>query len=364
MTIPPVPGQSVTCRHRSNWQQGSRSHQDFCSQQDFKWRNAFTLVELLVVIAIIAVLVLMLLPAILAAREAARQARCTNNLKQIGLAVNNFESARRIFPPSRNATGGWSVHARLLPYLEEDHIEANIDYDLGYSIAPLVNGQKLSSLQIAVYNCPSEPNAVTRFKSGAPKHFPINYGMNFGVWFVWDPATGEGGEGAFYPESKLRQRHFSDGMSKTLCASEVKAYTSYVRNVAQPGEVPFPLSPDGLPSGGEQKMGPELGNNTGHTEWVDARTHQTGYTSTFTPNTVVRTSATGEYDIDWTNQQEGKSPTIRTYAAVTARSHHNGLVIAVAMDGSVRTVQDDVDRFVWRALSTRNGADEVPGDLN
>ena len=243
MTIPPVPGPSVTCRHRSDWQRGSRSHQDFCSQQDFKWRNAFTLVELLVVIAIIAVLVMMLLPAIQAAREAARRASCTNNLKQIGLAVNNFESARRIFPPSRNATGGWSVHARLLPYLEEDHIEASIDYDLGYSMAPLVNGQKLSSLQIAVYNCPSEPNAVTRFKSGAPKHFPVNYGMNFGVWFVWDPATGEGGEGAFYPESQLRHRHFSDGMSKTLCASEVKAYTSYVRNVAKPGKSLFRSRP-------------------------------------------------------------------------------------------------------------------------
>src|ERR1700712_2295589 len=103
-------------------------------------RRAFTLVELLVVIAIIGVLVALLLPAIQAAREAARRSQCKNNLKQIGLALHNFESARRSFPPGFtstpknnvvNAEGtgpGWGWGAHILPYLEESSLFQQIDF--------------------------------------------------------------------------------------------------------------------------------------------------------------------------------------------------------------------------------------------
>src|SRR4051812_10571613 len=91
-------------------------------------RPAFTLVELLVVIAIIGVLVALLLPAVQAARESARRSSCTNNLRQLALAMHNYENSRKAFPPSicwngSTAKGGnWSPYGRILPYLEENNI--------------------------------------------------------------------------------------------------------------------------------------------------------------------------------------------------------------------------------------------------
>jgi hypothetical protein len=97
-------------------------------------------------------------------------------------------------------------------------------------------------------------------------------------------------------------------------------------------------------------------DNTGHTEWVDGRCHQTGFTATFAPNTEVGCTLGGPaYDIDWTNMREGQSATVPTYATVTARSHHSGLVHVTFMDGSARSVADGVALEIWQALSTRSG---------
>src|SRR2546423_7031733 len=104
-------------------------------------RSAFSLLELLVVIAIIGVLVALLLPAVQAAREAARRMSCGNNLRQIGLGLQNFEAIFKCFPSSLRPTppdpngffSGWSVHAQILPYLEQANLYQNIDFDLPYS---------------------------------------------------------------------------------------------------------------------------------------------------------------------------------------------------------------------------------------
>src|SRR5262245_52183791 len=97
--------------------------------------RGFTLVELLVVIAIIGILIAVLLPAVQAAREAARRAQCKNNLKQLGLAVQGYASARKVFPPSvmiGPGRGAWSVQSRVLPFIEEYQVYKNIDFSLSY----------------------------------------------------------------------------------------------------------------------------------------------------------------------------------------------------------------------------------------
>ena len=319
--------------------------------------QGFTLVELLVVIAIIAILVLLLLPAINAAREAARRISCVNNVRQVGMALVNFESTFRRFPPSRTSQGGgWSAQARLLPFLEEEVLSDQIEFDTAYGDVYTLNGQRLSSYRINTYMCPSEPNDRVRLDSdGQPKYYPINYAANMGVWFVWDPGKRKGGDGVFYPDSWLQTRKIRDGLSKTMAFAEVKAYTGYERNAAVDGDLAIPTSPEELPAGGQAKYGKLVAKNTGHTEGVDGRAHQTGFTTTFTPNTDVSPSRTDGHDIDWTNQQEGKSDSVRTYAAVTARSHHPGVVNVVMLDGSTRAVADDVDLAIWRAASTRYG---------
>lgn len=318
-------------------------------------RTGFTLIELLVVIAIVGLLIALLLPAVQAAREAARRAACVNNLKQLGLALHNFENVNKVFPPSFGGPRGtdWSAQALLLPYLEQGSLYDNIDFTKGYSDVYLPNGARLSAHRVPIYVCPSEIRPRVKIENGNPVHFPINYGMNLGIWFVYDPVTRRSGEGAFRPYQTTSPAEIIDGLSQTLAAAEVKAYTPYFRNAAltpPPQTVPAPESLCTL--GGEFKK------DSGHTEWVDGRCHQTGMTAAFTPNTkILCTKGNQPYDVDWTNQQEGKSATVPTYAAVTARSYHPGVVNVLMLDGSVKPVAETVELQVWRALATRAGGE-------
>ena len=336
-------------------------------------RQAFTLVELLVVIAIIGVLVAMLLPAVQAAREAARRNQCLNNLKQLALAVHNYESGNRAYPASMywnkivgSALNHWSVQARILPFLEEQQIYDGINFNADYNVVTLPNSsQMLRTVRIAPYLCPSELNDTQRVSAaGAPDHYPLNYGMNMGVWLVYDPTTNKGGEGVFFPNSRMRQSAIRDGLSKTLMAAELKAYTPYYRNAASAAATVPADAATVCGYGGQAKMGPNLMDNSGHTEWVDGKSHQAGFTTTFTPNTpVLCTNGGKQYDVDFTNMREGSSATALTYAAVTSRSYHPSLVNVAYMDGSARSISDDIALDVWRALATRAGGEVVNGDL-
>ena len=331
---------------------------------------AFTLIELLVVIAIIGVLIGLLLPAVQQVREAARRLACGNNLKQLVLATHNYASANGHFPSSMRHTvgtafasnnGSWGVHGRILPYIEQGDVADQIDLEHPWDQGS--NGGVVATTRIDTFTCPSEVNLFFRTKNGANYVFPTTYGFNFGTWFIYDPATGAGGDGAFHPNSDYRSKVFTDGLSKTLMASEVWAFTAYVRNTADPG-ASFPASAPpttpaqmaALANGGQLKLGADTNSNTGHTEWPDGRVHHTGFTTTFPPNAVVPFSSSGtNYNIDYNSQQEGKSSTQKTYAAITARSYHGDLVNAAMIDGSVRQITGGIQPQIWRRLGTRQG---------
>jgi prepilin-type N-terminal cleavage/methylation domain-containing protein len=330
--------------------------------------QGFTLVELLVVIAIIGVLVALLLPAIQAARESARRTQCTNNLKQAALALHNFETSKGSYPPTMywdgivgDSSNDLSVWARILPFIEEQALAMNLS-PTSTEDQTMANGVPVQSVRIATYICPTDPNDQMKVNSnGTPNSYPMTYGVNLGPWLVFDPTGRTMPSGSFYPNSRLRHGHFTDGLSNTLLAAEVKMWTPYYAGPVSGATATIPADPSvicGL--GATPKMGPNVTDNKAHTEWGDGKCQQTGVTSTFPPNTKVSCNYNGmSYDVDFTNQREGGSLSVSSYAAITARSYHPDLVNAAMMDGSVRAIADGVDMSVWRAISTRNGAEIV-----
>ena len=328
-------------------------------------QTAFTLIELLVVIAIIGIMVGLLLPAVQAAREAARRMQCSNNLKQIGLACHNYQSAFKCFPPSAlvdlntNATGNngsWGVHGRILPYLEQGNVYESIDLSVAWDGQSSIDG-----LKISVYACPSDPGAdqVRTFSDSRPSLYPTTYGFNFGRWFVFDPSTRKVGDGMFCPNHFLDFRDCLDGSTHTLLAAEVKAWTPYRRNGG-------PVSTAIPGNQGEVEAVVASGvqfKNTGHTEWPDGRVHHTGFTVALTPNANVHYTEAGQLheQTDFNSWQEGKNGRAGnpTYAIITSRSYHQGLVKVAMLDGSIQSVTESIDQKLWHAMGTRNGHEVV-----
>src|SRR6476646_7604994 len=116
-------------------------------------RNGFTLIELLVVIAIIAILIALLVPAVQKVREAAARTQCQNNLKQIGLAIHGYHDGYKHLPPGSDSKG-ISVHAYILPYIEQDNIFKRVNFTASYSDPTNAIPE---TTQVPIFDCPSDP---------------------------------------------------------------------------------------------------------------------------------------------------------------------------------------------------------------
>lgn len=192
--------------------------------------TAFTLVELLVVIAIIATLIGLLLPAVQSVREAGRRTQCANHLKQVGLAIMNHESTKKIFPTGRatRAPDSYSWSFRLLPFLEEQSI-----FDAWVPDAPVYDARNSQSMRspVAGYYCPSHrgPAADRNFDNNNQAPLVLaagaggDYAANAGSWFMYASDTGmpDGRQaGPIFTFSKVRPSHVTDGLSKTFAVGE------------------------------------------------------------------------------------------------------------------------------------------------
>ena len=320
--------------------------------------RGFTLIELLVVIAIIGILVGLLLPAVQQAREAARRTQCKNNLKQVGLALHNYLDSYTRFAPVSVLPAGrtfepYSGHVRLLPYIEQANLASLIDWNVSseFTTNPLA-----AKTRVSIYMCPDEVNDRQRI-TPTLIHYPLNYAFNEGTWFIYDPVTGNVGDGAFHPNRAFRPADFTDGLSNTLAVSEVKAFQPNLWDTNKP--TALGVAPPANPAAASAFYGGTFDSN-GHTEWVEGDVHESGFTTTFGPNAMVPYTVSGvTYSIDITSMRDGESTTAPTYAAVTARSFHTGTVNIMLMDGSVRSVSDNIDLGIWRGLGTRSNGEIV-----
>ncbi|MEX2172871.1 MAG: DUF1559 domain-containing protein [Pirellulaceae bacterium] len=192
-------------------------------------RRGFTLVELLVVIAIIGVLVALLLPAVQAAREAARRAQCSNNLKQIGIALHNYHDTIGVFPMGwANRGQGWS--AMLLPFIEQRPLYDTLQWaESNNWDANNTPNERACGTFLKAYRCPSAAIPEHHTNQGIPNRVPATYrGVASSTADSDDPSTSAVGrhlellnlEGIFFGDSKIRMADILDGTSNTLMVGE------------------------------------------------------------------------------------------------------------------------------------------------
>jgi prepilin-type N-terminal cleavage/methylation domain-containing protein/prepilin-type processing-associated H-X9-DG protein len=306
-------------------------------------KTAFTLVELLVVIAIIGILVALLLPAIQAAREAARRAQCKNNLKQIGLALHNYESARRVFPPgytsaaaTKNAPGtgpGWGWGAYILPYLEESSLFQQIDIKSNIEINVSPN-KDLRVITLQVFRCPSDSVEVPIFDVTGASGSAITqvaFGNYVGVAGTYEVSVyPDEGNGVLFRNHQVAIKQITDGLSHTIMVSERASrqspQTTWVGAVV--GAV---ISPK---VAGYENEGPPVLvlTNTGPSRDANGQP---------IPNPRVPNNNLGHVE--------------------DSNSMHPQGVNIMFCDGSMQSINNDIDPDVWVALGTRAG-DEPSGE--
>lgn len=321
-------------------------------------RSAFTLVELLVVIAIIGILVALLLPAVQAAREAARRMKCQNNLRQVGLAMFNHESALGVFPagyeqkvsPAYPAIPAFrwrcSAFAQLSPYLEQTAIYNACDlenplYDQNGNVLNSKGNQLAAQQQVPIFLCPSDPSSTSK---PDPNFAPGNYVLNSSSGRDGSSRILPDADGVFFKDVKIRMAEITDGTSNTAMASE-----SLIGNGGT-GFTTTPTDPRIRERvyawiGSQGLMDPaKCGASTDYridrnTRWIDGDAYETLYDHGYTPNSrnidCLSTSA------NWKG----------------ARSKHPGGVNVLRCDGSVKFVANTIDANAWSSHGSRAAGD-------
>ena len=318
-------------------------------------KRAFTLVELLVVIAIIGILIALLLPAVQAAREAARRAQCSNQLKQLGLAMLNYESAFKGFPPAAiswehdeyagRGPGSWyddhGWYSQIGPYIEQQAWYDTIDFKVAFSHT---NNLEPRKAMIALYACPSDRGLQrNEWESATWARIRANYVVNFGntdygqnekegVPFLGAPFT-------YRKHTKLA--NITDGTSHTLMMAEILVLPELSTQAGSAGWG-GPLSDFSTSLGGQTFTGWLPPNSPLGDEVARRILEDSAYTINRIPPPVPASHTKTQ--------------------CFAARSHHPGGAQAACCDGSVHFFPETIDLQAWRALSSAQGGETVNAD--